>query len=75
MLKLCKNIRVYACLNCRQVAHISAIITLGGDWVKRVNLYITDEQEKWLNEQNQKLGLSGKSELVRRILDKEMKKK
>jgi len=43
--------------------------------VKRVNLYITDEQEKWLTEQNKKLGLSGKSEVMRRILEKEMKKK
>lgn len=55
--------------------YISDIMVLGGDWVKRLNLYVTDEQEKWLTEQNKKLGLSGKSEVMRRILDKEMKKK
>lgn len=43
--------------------------------MKRVNLYITDEQEKWLKEQTEKSGLSGVSELMRRILDKEMEEK
>jgi len=41
--------------------------------MKRVNLYITDDQEKWLKDQVEKSGLSGVSELVRRIFDKEMK--
>ena len=54
--------------------YIRVIIVLGGDCMKRVNLYITDEQEKWLKEQVEKSGLSGVSEIVRRILDKEMKK-
>ena len=43
--------------------------------MKRVGLYITDEQKKWLEEQSEKLGLSGVSELIRRILDKERKVK
>jgi len=37
--------------------------------VKRVGLYVTDEQEKWLKKQTKKLGLSGVSELIRRIID------
>lgn len=53
--------------------YISVIIVLGGDLMKRVNLYITDDQEKWLKDQVEKSGLSGVSELVRRIFDKEMK--
>jgi hypothetical protein len=43
--------------------------------LKRVGLYITDEQKKWLEEQAERLGLSGVSELIRRILDKERRKK
>lgn len=39
----------------------------------RVDLSITDAQKKWLEEQSKKLGI-GKSEFLRRILDKEMKK-
>ena len=39
--------------------------------MKRINLYVTDEQDAWLIEQTKKLGLSGKSELVRRIIDKD----
>lgn len=42
--------------------------------MKRINLYITEEQEKWLIEQNRKLGLSGKSETLRRIIDEWRKK-
>jgi hypothetical protein len=38
--------------------------------VKKINLYITDEQDQWLIDQNEKQGLSGKSEVIRRILDK-----
>ena len=40
----------------------------------RIDLSITDAQKKWLEEQSKKLGIS-KSEITRRILDKEMKKK
>ena len=39
--------------------------------MKRIDLYVTDEQKIWLEEQYKKLGLSGKSELIRRIIDKE----
>jgi hypothetical protein len=42
--------------------------------VKRIDLYITKAQNKWLEEQSEKLEIR-KSELVRRIFDKEMKKK
>jgi len=45
-----------------------------GDYVIRIDLSITDAQKKWLEEQSKKLGI-GKSELVRRILDREMKRK
>jgi len=41
--------------------------------MRRINLYVTDEQDEWLVEKSKKLGLSGKSELLRRILDKEKK--
>ena len=52
----------------------SVYLTYGGDWMKRIDLYITEQQNKWLEKQVEKLGIK-KSELVRRILDKEMKKK
>ena len=44
--------------------------------MKRINLYVTETQDKWLEEQAKKIGI-GKSELMRRIMDKdkEMKKK
>lgn len=42
--------------------------------MKRIDLRITEPQHKWLEELANKLGI-GKSEIVRRILDKEMKKK
>ena len=42
--------------------------------MKRIDLYITEPQHKWLEELSEKLGIR-KSELVRRILDKEMKNK
>jgi len=42
--------------------------------VNRIDLSITDAQRKWLEEQSAKLDIS-KSEIVRKILDKEMKKK
>lgn len=42
--------------------------------MKRIDLTITDSQRKWLEDMSEKLGI-GKSEIVRRILDKEMKKK
>ena len=42
--------------------------------MKRINLYVTETQDKWLEEQAKKMEL-GKSELIRRIMDKEMKKK
>ena len=41
--------------------------------MKRINLYVTDEQDEWLVEKSGKLDLSGKSELLRRVLDKEIK--
>lgn len=41
--------------------------------MKRIDLYVTEEQDSWLVEKTKKLGLSGKSELLRRILDKEKK--
>ena len=37
--------------------------------MKRIGLYVTDEQEKWLKKQTKKFGLSGVSELIRRIID------
>jgi len=42
--------------------------------LKRLDLRITDPQHKWLEELSIKLGI-GKSEIIRRILDKEMRKK
>jgi len=42
--------------------------------VKRIDLRITDLQYKWLEELVNKLGIK-RSEIVRRIFDKEMKKK
>ena len=42
--------------------------------MKKINLYVTEAQDKWLEEQAKKMEL-GKSELIRRIMDKEMKKK
>ena len=45
----------------------------GASNMKRIDIYLTDEQNKWLVEKTKKLGLSGKSELLRRILDKEIK--
>ena len=42
--------------------------------MKRIDLTITDTQREWLEKIAEKLGIS-KSEIVRRILDKEMKKK
>lgn len=42
--------------------------------MERINLYVTEKQDKWLEEQSKKLGI-GKSELMRRIIEKEMKKK
>ena len=42
--------------------------------MKRIDLTITDAQREWLEKMAEKLGI-GKSELLRRILDKEMKKK
>jgi hypothetical protein len=42
--------------------------------MERIDLRITDAQRKWLEKMAEVLGI-GKSELVRRILDKEMKKK
>ena len=42
--------------------------------MKRIDLYITEQQNKWLEEQSKKIGIR-KSEFVRRIFDKEMKKK
>ena len=39
--------------------------------MKRVDLYVTDGQAEWLIEQTKKLGLTGKSELMRMILEKE----
>lgn len=38
--------------------------------MKRIDLYVTPEQEKWLKEQSDKMQI-GKSELMRRIIDKE----
>ena len=38
--------------------------------MKRIDLYVTEDQEKWLVERTKKLGLSGKSELVRIIIEK-----
>lgn len=38
--------------------------------MKRVDLYVTDGQAEWLIEQTKKLGLTGKSELLRMILEK-----
>lgn len=37
--------------------------------MKRIDLYVTEDQDKWLIEKTKKLGLSGKSELVRRVID------
>ena len=42
--------------------------------MRRIDLYITEQQNKWLEEQSRKIGIR-KSELVRRIFEKEMKKK
>jgi len=42
--------------------------------MKRIDLYITEQQNKWLEEQAKKIGIR-KSELVRSIFEKEMKKK
>ena len=42
--------------------------------MKRIDLRITDAQYKWLDEKVDKLGIK-RSEIVRRILDKEMRKK
>lgn len=42
--------------------------------MERIDLRITDAQRKWLKELAKKLGI-GKSEVVRRIFEKEMKKK
>lgn len=42
--------------------------------MERIDLRITDAQRKWLEALAKKLGI-GKSEAVRRILEKEMKKK
>ena len=42
--------------------------------MKRIDLTITDTQREWLEKMSEKLGI-GKSEIVRRVLDKEMKKK
>lgn len=42
--------------------------------MKRLDLRVTESQHKWLEKMSEKLGI-GKSEIVRRILDKEMKKK
>jgi len=39
--------------------------------VKRIDLYVTEDQNEWLIEKSREHGLSGKSELLRRILDKE----
>lgn len=41
--------------------------------MKKINLYVTDEQDEWLIEKSKKLDLSGKSELLRRVLDGEIK--
>lgn len=38
--------------------------------MKKVNLYIAEKQAEWLSEQTKKLGLSGMSELLRKIIDK-----
>jgi len=46
----------------------------GGASVKRLDLRVTEPQHKWLEKMAEKLGI-GKSEFIRRILDKEMKKK
>lgn len=35
----------------------------------RINLYVTETQDKWLEEQAKKMEI-GKSELIRRIMDK-----
>lgn len=37
--------------------------------MKRIDLYVTEDQEKWLVERTKKLGLSGKSELMRIIIE------
>jgi len=42
--------------------------------MERIDLRITDEQRKWLEKLAEKFGI-GKSEVVRRIFDKEMRKK
>jgi len=42
--------------------------------MKRIDLYITETQNKWLEDQAKKKEIS-KSELLRRIIDKERKKK
>ena len=42
--------------------------------MERIDLRITDAQRKWLEALSKKIGI-GKSEIVRRVLDKEMKKK
>jgi len=42
--------------------------------VKRLDLRVTEPQHRWLEKMAEKLGI-GKSEFIRRILDKEMKKK
>jgi len=42
--------------------------------VKRIDLRITDAQYKWLEDKVGKLGIK-RSEIVRRILEKEMKKR
>jgi hypothetical protein len=36
------------------------------------NIYITDSQDEWIIEQSIILGLSGKSEVIRRVIDREM---
>lgn len=42
--------------------------------MKRIDLYVTETQNKWLEEQSKKKEI-GKSELMRRIIDKERKVK
>jgi len=38
--------------------------------MKRIDLYVTEQQDKWLKEKAEKLEIN-KSELLRRIIDKE----
>ena len=41
--------------------------------MKRIDLYVTETQNKWLEDQAKKKEI-GKSELMRRIIDKERRK-